>query len=278
MRNRKSFRIALAEGLDCALRRWAEEPGALTIARNGGAELAMRGYVLGEIEARTNCIAFTESENSRADTSLWTPRGELRAAMEFKHNLLHRHQLPSISANRRNADRQLAKAHRELRPESTYYVHFIFELELDRRSRLGAIHNSRVRTRYKEFVEPAQLQQLRMKAYARLGEPFGAYPLVPRTGARERATLVCWAYEMEPDSTATAAQDGPMVPAMKFCARPGDGRSDLSQAAVLRRADTIEKQLTAQGVQVFPGKPANAAASTLVGVGPLAALLLSAGR
>jgi transcriptional regulator with XRE-family HTH domain len=48
-------------------------------------------------------------------------------------------------------------------------------------------------------------------------------------------------------------------------------------SAVLHRADAIKKQLRAQGVQVLPEKPDNAAAA-LVGLGLLAAVLLSGGR
>lgn len=51
----------------------------------------------------------------------------------------------------------------------------------------------------------------------------------------------------------------------------------LTPGAVLQRADGIEKQLKAQGVHVLPEKPDNAAAA-LVGLGLLAALLLSGGR
>lgn len=58
----------------------------------------------------------------------------------------------------------------------------------------------------------------------------------------------------------------------KVCAELGE-----SPSAVLHRADNIEKQLKAQGVQVLPEKPDNAAAA-LVGLGLLAALLLSGGR
>lgn len=48
-------------------------------------------------------------------------------------------------------------------------------------------------------------------------------------------------------------------------------------SAVLQRADAIQMQLKAQGVEVLPEKPDNAAAA-LVGLGLLAALLLSGGR
>jgi transcriptional regulator with XRE-family HTH domain len=58
----------------------------------------------------------------------------------------------------------------------------------------------------------------------------------------------------------------------KACAELGE-----TPSAVLHRADTIEKQLKAQGVKVLPEKPDNAAAA-LVGLGLLAALLLSGGR
>lgn len=58
----------------------------------------------------------------------------------------------------------------------------------------------------------------------------------------------------------------------KVCAELGELPS-----AVLQRADNIEKQLKAQGVQVLSEKPDNAAAA-LVGLGLLAALLLSGGR
>lgn len=58
----------------------------------------------------------------------------------------------------------------------------------------------------------------------------------------------------------------------KVCAELGEVPN-----VVLRRADTVEKQLKAQGVQVLSEKPDNAAAA-LVGLGLLAALLLSAGR
>jgi transcriptional regulator with XRE-family HTH domain len=58
----------------------------------------------------------------------------------------------------------------------------------------------------------------------------------------------------------------------KVCAELGE-----SPSSVLHRADTVEKQLKAQGVQVLSEKPDNAAAA-LIGLGLLAALLLSSGR
>jgi len=58
----------------------------------------------------------------------------------------------------------------------------------------------------------------------------------------------------------------------KICAELG-----LAPGAVLQRADAIEQQLKSQGVQVLPEKPDNAAAA-LIGLGLLAALLLSGGR
>lgn len=58
----------------------------------------------------------------------------------------------------------------------------------------------------------------------------------------------------------------------KVCAELGEKPS-----VVLERADTIEKQLKAKGVQVLPEKPDNTGAA-LIGLGVLAALLLSGGR
>jgi transcriptional regulator with XRE-family HTH domain len=58
----------------------------------------------------------------------------------------------------------------------------------------------------------------------------------------------------------------------KVCAELG-----VTPGSVLQRADLLEQQLKAQGVQVQHEKPDDAAA-LLVGLGLLAALLLSGGR
>jgi hypothetical protein len=186
-----------ASGLDRALRVWSRQSGALTVARNGGAEAAMRGQVLGNLEAETDCIAFTEAEGYRVDATLWSNAWCMRAAVEFKHNVLHPIQVSAISRNCVNAVKQLAGARENLRPQFCFYVHFVFELTLQRGSKLTRIHNARVGGSYKEFLREETMPPLREKAQKLLGRPFGVYRLADINGVLTGAALVCWAYQMQ---------------------------------------------------------------------------------
>lgn len=186
-----------AAGLDRALRDWSQQFGALTVARNGGAEAAMRCQVLGNLEVATDCIAFTEAEGCRVDATLWSSARCMKAAVEFKHNVLHPLQMSAIRRNCGDAVKQLAGARDNLHPQFCFYVHFVFELSLHKGSRIGRLHNSRVGGSYKEFLREELMPPLRERVQELLGRPFGVYALSDLAGDSTGAALVCWAYEMQ---------------------------------------------------------------------------------
>lgn len=59
------FEQNLIAGLHAGLCDWARSTGAFSVARNGGAEFALRAHLLPFLEDVTSCLAFTESGGVR---------------------------------------------------------------------------------------------------------------------------------------------------------------------------------------------------------------------
>lgn len=178
-------------GLDAGLQCWAEQPGALTVGRNGGNELALRSQVLGHLEEALDCDAFSESEGCRADASFWAEE-TLKAAIEFKHHLLHLSQFRYIVRDDQDAMQKLARFRLHgHEPVASFAVHFVFALHGEEGCRLAEVHNDHVTT-YKQFQPREVLRENFWKASLALGHPFGEYRL---ESARSDSwgLLICWA-------------------------------------------------------------------------------------
>lgn len=195
----------LVKGLDAALKTWSESPNALSVARNGGAELAIRSSLLYELECNTGCIAFTEAGGKRIDIVL--RKGAERDGMyliELKNNILHKHQQRYIKSSRDDACRQLfPKNLNEGNVQGRFYVHLIVGLvdSRDTQNRadsafLDACNN--MSTEYKRFQLPkdlrsqlelakTELQNVVPRSY-RIAAPDKG----PAARAPAHAVLHCW--------------------------------------------------------------------------------------
>jgi hypothetical protein len=160
----------------------------MTLARNGGSELAVRSLVLGDIERETRSLALTESDGQRCDTNLRCLRcGELLAVIEFKHNLLSQ----GAGLIWREELDAVMKLHRAATEPVKLYVHFVFGLPLAAHSRICERHNAVPRlTRYKRFVEEAQLRSISEEVCR--GREVMEYPINPPTKDSSSAYLLCW--------------------------------------------------------------------------------------
>ncbi|MDH4418336.1 MAG: hypothetical protein QE485_14025 [Acidovorax sp.] len=199
------FESRLVKGLDAALKTWSESPNAFSVARNGGAELAIRSSLLYELECKTGCIAFTEAGGNRIDIAL--RKGAERDGMyliELKNNILHKHQQRYIKSSRDNACKQLFPENLNGRKvEGRFYVHLIVGLVDRRDSRkpadsafLGVWNN--ILPEYKRFQCPkdlcsqlklakTKLQDLEPRSY-RIAAPDEG----PAARAPAHAVLHCW--------------------------------------------------------------------------------------
>lgn len=220
-----NFESNLIKGLHTGLRSWAESPRAFAVARNGGAESALRAHLLYDLEEATGCFAFTEADRKRIDVTLRSKNAPTAEAvlLELKHNLLHPTQQRYIENSRRRAIEQLTTATIE-QSEITgrYYLHTVVELCDEtppqkkglptKNSLLVPAHNTLV-THYKRFLPSDKLQKEFGITRGVLGTPFARYPIsgIP-TGVKAKATLNCWLFAVSKSGTPTPIA-GPSRPA-----------------------------------------------------------------
>ncbi len=201
-----SFETMLINGLQKGLGRWAKSPHAFTVARNGGAESAIRAQLLYDLEIETDCFAFTESDRSRIDVTLRPKCAPMKSVclLELKHNFLHSEQIRYIKGSLEGAPKQLTRAEvAEGKVFARYYLHLI--VELFRMPQVGpndhllaATHNHLV-PRYKQFKIPEDATEYTSGSLGQLegilGEHYARYPIKPEAKDRSgHATLYCWLY------------------------------------------------------------------------------------
>lgn len=199
------FESKLVKGLDAALKTWSESPNAFSVARNGGAELAIRSSLLYELECKTGCIAFTEAGGKRVDIVL--RKGAERDGMyliELKNNILHKHQQRYIKSSRDSACEQLFPKNLNGRKvEGRFYVHLIVGLVDSRDSKKPAdsefldLCNS-IWPEYKRFQFPndlcSQLKRAQTKLQSVVPRSYRipAPARGPAARAPAHAVLHCW--------------------------------------------------------------------------------------
>lgn len=193
-----AFEQDLMNGLDAGLRNWAQSKGALTVARNGGFEFAIRAHLLPFLEKSTNYLAFTEAEGQRFDISLCPHDTFVRQAVvvELKANFLC--QSPTtILCERDTAIQKLRK------PVSTskdiigrYYLHLVVELAYDAKkgpAHLINAHNMLVGARsYKRFKPLEVMAQKRTTVRKKLKVESASYAISCPKDSQASATLLCW--------------------------------------------------------------------------------------
>lgn len=206
-----SFEIKLVDGLHKGLSSWAKSPGALTVARNGGAESAIRAHLLHYLEEATSCVAFTEGDRKRIDVTLRpkrTPDKEV-VLIELKNNLLHPHQQRYIRNSRVRAVEQLQDADVQVGTiTGRYYIHFVIELCIDATTNETAnsmylAHNKLVSS-YKRFLPANVLHEELRHVRGIFKAPPARYrisenPKVPNAPG----TLYCWIFSVPQQGKAT---------------------------------------------------------------------------
>jgi hypothetical protein len=121
-------------------------PGAATLLRNGGAELALKSHFLNEFESQLGCVAITELKRLDVLLVCRSCRGPWARA-EFKHNFVS--QMKEVNKRAEEARGQLRSAG----PTAThsFYVHLIVTLAAPTDSPLRLVHDQ-VATDYKRFA------------------------------------------------------------------------------------------------------------------------------
>lgn len=193
-----TFEQDLITGLDAGFCNWAQSKGALTVARNGGFEFAIRAHLLPFLERATNYLAFTEAEGQRFDISLCPHDTLVKQAVlvELKANFLC--QSPTTILGERNTAIQKLR-----KPVSTskdiigrYYLHLVVELAYDTHkgpTELLNAHNKLVGARsYKRFKPLEEMAQIRKYALRQLKGKPASYAISCPKGWQVRATLHCW--------------------------------------------------------------------------------------
>lgn len=206
-----NFETKLVDGLHKGLISWAKSPGALTVARNGGAESALRAHLLHYLEEATSCIAFTEGDRKRIDVTLRPKRSPDKEVVliEFKNNLLHPHQQRYIRNSRLKAVEQLQGADVQVGTiTGRYYLHFVIELCIDAAtnetaSSMSVGHNKLVPP-YKRFLPANVLHEELCHVRAIFKAPPARYrisenPELPTAPA----TLYCWIFSVPQKGKAT---------------------------------------------------------------------------
>jgi hypothetical protein len=199
-----SFEIRLVDGLHKGLSTWARSPGALSLARNGGAESAIRAHLLHYLEEATSCVAFTEADRNRIDVTLRpqsAPNDEV-VLLELKNNLLHRHQQRYIRESRNRAIGQLLQADEQIENVTgRYYLHFVIALCKDAQTKknlrqLILAHNEFVPA-YKRFLPADALKQELLDVQGIFQAPPARYSIAeaPESSAAP-ATLYCWLFSI----------------------------------------------------------------------------------
>lgn len=192
----------LVDGLHKGLSSWVTSTGALTVARNGGAESAIRAHLLPYLEEATSCMAFTEADRKRIDVTLRpksSPETEA-VLLELKHNLLHPQQRRYISGSSAVAQLQTADVHMGA-VTGRYYLHLVIELCVDAATMettdpLVLAHNKLVPS-YKRFLRAIDLQEELRKVRDIFKAPPARYYISERPrGAAARATLYCWLFSV----------------------------------------------------------------------------------
>lgn len=198
----------LIKGLREGIKAWTESDLAFAVARNGGAELALRAQLLHYLEQATGCLAFTESEGVLVDVSL---RPRLAPAtgstlLEFKHGILHPVQLSSIKNDRKRAIEQLG--HEKLKREDIlgrYYLHFVHELSYaDPPGPIVRSLNAHVgETPYKRFQPVLALNRVREDVWRLMGGEPASYIINCPTDKQSKAALHCWLFAVSDNGEAT---------------------------------------------------------------------------
>lgn len=214
-----SFEAMLINGLHKGLGTWAKSPRAFTVARNGGAESAIRAQLLYDLENATDCFAFTESDRARIDVTLRPKSAPTKSVclLELKHNLLHSAQIRYIEASFENAPRQLTRAEIvEGDVSARYYLHLIVELYRIAQKRpldhsLVATHDGLVPA-YKRFGTPrepsAGASTLLGRVEGVLGKHYARYPIkIDSRDPTGHAALYCWLYSVSKAGTCKPIQE-----------------------------------------------------------------------
>lgn len=205
-----SFETRLVDGLHEGLSSWARSPGALSLARNGGAESAIRAHLLHYLEEATSCIAFTEADRNRIDVTL-RPKSAPNTAvvlLELKHNLLHKHQRRYICDSHDRAVDQLRKADAQIQNVTgRYYLHFVIALCIDAAVKENPLqlilaHNELVPA-YKRFLPETDLQEALSHVHDIFRAPPARYRISenPKTTTAP-ATLYCWLFSVPQEGDA----------------------------------------------------------------------------
>jgi hypothetical protein len=217
--NGERFHGSFSQGLLKAIQAFSSIPGALTIARNGGAELTLKLLAIGFIEKETRTFAFTEvSETTdgkvhRLDTVFRCAEegcGAELAVVEFKHNLAHGKQVHFIQSEQLAVRDRLIKL-RNGNPERIYYyVHHIFELEARPNSVLGQLHNANAATTpYKHFQTNKDLGEVRKTIYELLGAPgYVSCEIKDANDSSASARLCCWLFKLTRNDLISSFQEG----------------------------------------------------------------------
>lgn len=190
------IRKGLLTGLHEGVQRFCGSVGALTVARNGGNELALRSYVLGWIENRSQCFALTEFGSDKHDAALKCAScGETLAVVEFKHNFLK--QVNGwVAREVWNATNKLAGT---ADPSFlSFYVHFVVDLKHHPDSSLARLHNEAVGNRSdKRFLSEDMRKALLPDLERLLESPaFPPCDIFAAGNDKAGAVLHCWVYEL----------------------------------------------------------------------------------
>ncbi len=193
-----AFEQDLMNGLDAGLRNWAQSKGALTVARNGGFEFAVRAHLLPFLEKATNCLAFTESEGRRFDISLCPHDPSVKQAVlvELKANFLCQSPTTILWERHKAIEKLGTPTVTSKNITGRYYLHFVVEMAYDLDKGPTALlnaHNKLVGTNsYKRFKSLEEMAHIRDAALEVLKGKPASYAISSPNGWQASAMLHCW--------------------------------------------------------------------------------------
>ena len=195
-----SFEQNLMDGLHTGLCDWTRSKGAFAVARNGGAEFALRAHLLPFLEDATNCLAFTESDGKRIDISLRpvrTPEEKI-AFLELKHNLLLQQRGPVGKEREKAIEKLQGLTGPGAAMIGRYYLHAVVELSLiGQGGDIVTAHNTTVgNASYKRFVSSEALQCALVGVEEIMTCPPASYRVESPADAQATATLHCWLFSV----------------------------------------------------------------------------------
>ena len=195
-----SFEQNLMAGLHTGLCDWTRSKGAFAVARNGGAEFALRAHLLPYLEDATNCLAFTESDGERIDISLRPVRTpeEKVVFLELKHNLLLQKRGPVGKEQKKAIEKLQGLTSPRAAMIGRYYLHFVVELLLNEEGGdVVTSHNTTVgNASYKRFVPSEALQRALVGVEETMSCPPASYRVESPADAQATATLHCWLFSV----------------------------------------------------------------------------------